>query len=61
LDALAKVLAVDLVPVPQQVTWSRIFGKGFHYLLSGPLSCRMLGHVDESASASKVATTLLNE
>jgi hypothetical protein len=45
-DALAKVLAVDLVPVPQQVTWHRIFGKGFHQLSSGPLRRGMLRHVE---------------
>src|SRR5215469_7833960 len=46
LDAFAKVLAVDLVPVPQQIPWRRIFGKGLQYLLPRPLRGGMLRHVE---------------
>lgn len=45
-DSLAKLTPVDFVPIPQQVTWCRVFGKGLNHLLPYPQSCRMLRHVE---------------
>ena len=45
-DSLPKLLAIDFVPVAQQVTECGIFRKGFYYLLSGPQGRRMLRHVE---------------
>jgi hypothetical protein len=46
LDSLVEFVPIDLVPVPQQVTWRRIFGRGFPHLLPCPLSRRMLRYVE---------------
>ena len=45
-DSLARLTPVDFVPIPQQETWSRVFGKGFNHLLPCPQSGWMLLHVE---------------
>src|SRR6516165_11802754 len=45
-NSLPKLLAIDFVPVAQQVTACGIFRKGFDYLLPGPQRRRLLRHIE---------------
>src|SRR5207249_3536034 len=45
-DALAKVAPIDLMPIPEQVTWCRVLGKCLYHLLPRPTCRRMLRHVE---------------
>ena len=45
-NSLPKLLAIDFVPVAQQVTERCIVRKGFYYLLPGPQGRRMLRHIE---------------
>jgi hypothetical protein len=45
LHPLVEPTPIALVPISQQTTWYRIFGKGFDHLLSGPLRGGMLLHI----------------
>src|SRR5437899_2209731 len=45
-EAFAKIIPMDLIPIPEQVTRCRILGKRLHHLLPCPPGRRMLRHVE---------------
>src|SRR5262245_36990178 len=42
----SKLRSVDRISIPEQISRRGVIGKCFDDLLSGPLGCRMLGHVE---------------
>jgi len=43
---LSEVLDIDRIPIPQQVTWELVKGKGLSQLLPRPFRGRMTSHVE---------------
>src|SRR5262245_12425046 len=41
-----KFRSVDRISISEQIARSGIIRKGFDYLLSGPLGCRLRGHIE---------------
>src|SRR5262245_8299916 len=42
----SKLRSVDRISIPEQISRRGVIGKCFDDLLSGPLGCRMLGHIE---------------
>ena len=60
-EATPETFPVDLVPVSDQVSRRRVFGKRFQDLLSGPSRGRMLGHVEMNHIAPTMRQDHQNE
>jgi hypothetical protein len=60
-EAIPETIAVDLVPISDQISRRRVVGERFQDLLSGPIRRRMFGHVEMSHSALPMGQNLQNE
>ena len=45
-NSLPKLIPIDLIAVPQQLTWCGILRKCLNHLLCGPNGCGMFGYVE---------------